>query len=70
MSKISNPHLRTIQLINSFGFKPKKVAEILETSTQVIYNTMKLYERSKFTENDFLKLRKYLKETFYYFNLN
>lgn len=57
-----NYHEKTIELIETLGIKPKKIAEILGKSTSLIYSKMKSYQYHKFNEKDFGLISDYIKK--------
>ena len=57
-----NYHLKTIELIETLGIKPKKIAEILGKSTSLVYNKMKSSQYHRFNENDFNLISAYIKK--------
>lgn len=57
-----NYHEKTIELIETLGIKPKKIAEILGKSTSLVYNKMKATQYHRFNENDFSLISDYIKK--------
>ena len=57
-----NYHKKTIELIETLGIKPKKIAEILGKSTSLVYHKLKSVQYHKFNENDFVLLACYTPE--------
>ena len=57
-----NYHEKIIELIETIGIKPKKLAEILGKSTSLVYSKMKSYKYHKFNEKDFELISEYIKE--------
>lgn len=57
-----NYHKKTIELIETLGIKPKKIAEILGKSTSLVYNKMKSTQYHRFNENDFNLISEYIKK--------
>ena len=55
-------HEKTIELIETLGIKPKKIAEILGKSTSLIYHKLKSVQYHKFNENDFKAISEYIKK--------
>ena len=55
-------HEKTIELIETLGIKPKKIAEILGKSTSLVYNKMKSSQYHRFNENDFKLISDYIKK--------
>lgn len=57
-----NYHEKTIELIETLGIKPKKIAEILGKSTSLVYNKMKSTQYHRFNRNDFILISDYIKK--------
>ena len=57
-----NYHAKTIELIETLGIKPKKIAEILGKSTSLVYNKMKSTQYHRFNRNDFELISDYIKK--------
>ena len=57
-----NYHEKTIELIETLGIKPKKIAEILGKSTSLVYNKMKSTQYHRFNRNDFNLISNYIKK--------
>lgn len=57
-----NYHGKTIELIETLGIKPKKIAEILGKSTSLVYHKLKSIKYHKFNENDFKAISDYIKK--------
>lgn len=57
-----NYHKQTIELIETLGIKPKKIAEILGKSTSLVYNKMKSTQYHRFNRNDFNAISDYIKK--------
>ena len=57
-----NYHEKTIELIETLGIKPKKIAEILGKSTSLVYNKMKSVQYHRFNEKDFETISEYIKK--------
>lgn len=57
-----NYHEKTIELIETLGIKPKKIAEILGKSTSLVYNKMKSTQYHKFNEKDFNAISEFVKK--------
>ena len=57
-----NYHEKTIELIETLGIKPKKIAEILGKSTSLVYNKMKATQYHRFNEKDFKAISDYIKK--------
>lgn len=55
-------HEKTIELIETLGIKPKKIAEILGKSTSLVYNKMKSSQYHRFNENDFNLISEFVKK--------
>ena len=55
-----NYHEKTIELIETLGIKPKKIAEILGKSTSLVYNKMKSTQYHRFNRNDFELIYEYI----------
>ena len=55
-----NYHKQTIELIETLGIKPKKIAEILGKSTSLVYHKMKSVQYHRFNENDFNLIYDYI----------
>lgn len=56
------PHEKAIHIIELFGLKPKKVAEIICKSQSVVYDKMKGYDSNKFLDEQLELLRNFIKE--------
>lgn len=56
------PHEKAIYIIDLFGIKPKKVAEIIGKSQSVVYDKMKGYDSNKFLDEQLELLRNFIKE--------
>lgn len=57
-----NYHEKTIELIETLGIKPKKIAEILGKSTSLVYNKMKSTQYHRFNEKDFNLISDFIKK--------
>lgn len=57
-----NYHEKTIELIETMGIKPKKIAEILGKSSSLVYNKIKSTQYHRFNENDFNLISEYIKK--------
>lgn len=57
-----NYHEKTIELIETLGIKPKKIAEILGKSSSLVYNKIKSTQYHRFNENDFNLISEYIKK--------
>ena len=57
-----NYHEQTLELIETLGIKPKKIAEILGKSTSLVYNKMKSTQYHRFNEKDFNLISNYIKK--------
>ena len=57
-----NYHEQTIELIETLGIKPKKIAEILGKSTSLVYNKTKSTQYHRFNEKDFNAISDYIKK--------
>ena len=57
-----NYHEKTIELIETLGIKPKKIAEILGKSTSLVYHKMKSSQYHRFSEKDFETISEYIKK--------
>ena len=55
-------HEKTIELIETLGIKPKKIAEILGKSTSLIYHKIKSFQYHRFNRNDFELIYEYIKK--------
>lgn len=55
------PHEKAINIIDLFGIKPKKVAEIIEKSQSVIYDKIKLND-TRFSDEELKKIQAFIKE--------
>ena len=55
-------HEKTIELIETLGIKPKKIAEILGKSTSLVYHKIKSIQYHKFNENDFVLISDYINQ--------
>lgn len=55
-------HKKTIELIETLGIKPKKIAEILGKSTSLVYNKMKSSQYHRFNKKDFNAISDYIKK--------
>jgi hypothetical protein len=53
-------HEKTIELIETLGIKPKKIAEILGKSTSLVYSKMKSSQYHRFNRNDFELISEYI----------
>ena len=56
------PHEKAIHIIDLFGIKPKKVAEIIGKSQSVVYDKLKGYASNKFLDEQLELLRNFIKE--------
>ena len=56
------PHEKAIHIIELFGIKPKKVAEIIGKSQSVVYDKLKGYASNKFLDEQLELLRNFIKE--------
>ena len=56
------PHEKAIHIIELFGIKPKKVAEIIGKSQSVVYDKIKGYASNKFLDEQVELLRNFIKE--------
>lgn len=56
------PHEKAINIIELFGIKPKKVAEIIGKSQSVVYDKLKGYASNKFLDEQLELLRNFIKE--------
>ena len=56
------PHEKAIHIIDLFGIKPKKVAEIIGKSHSVVYDKLKGYASNKFIDEQLELLRNFIKE--------
>lgn len=56
------PHEKAIHIIELFGIKPKKVAEIIGKSQSVVYDKLKGYASNKFIDEQLELLRNFIKE--------
>ena len=56
------PHEKAIHIIELFGIKPKKVAEIIGKSQSVVYDKLKGYASNKFLDEQVELLRNFIKE--------
>lgn len=56
------PHEKAIHIIDLFGIKPKKVAEIIGKSQSVVYDKLKGYASNKFLDEQVELLRNFIKE--------
>ena len=56
------PHEKAIHIIDLFGIKPKKVAEIIGKSQSVVYDKIKGYASNKFLDEQVELLRNFIKE--------
>lgn len=57
-----NYHEQTIELIETLGIKPKKIAEILGKSTSLVYHKIKSTKYHRFNEKDFNAIYEYIKK--------
>lgn len=57
-----NYHEKTIELIETLGIKPKKIAEILGKSASLVYNKMKSTQYHRFNEKDFKLISDFIKK--------
>lgn len=57
-----NYHEKTIELIETLGIKPKKIADILGKSTSLVYHKLKSVQYHKFNEKDFKAISEYIKK--------
>ena len=55
-------HEKAIHIIELFGIKPKKVAEIIGKSQSVVYDKMKGYDSNRFLDEQLELLQKFIKE--------
>ena len=55
-------HEKAIHIIELFGIKPKKVAEIIGKSQSVVYDKLKGYASNKFIDEQLELLRNFIKE--------
>lgn len=56
------PHEKAIHIIDLFGIKPKKVAEIIGKSQSVVYDKIKGYASNKFLDEQLELLQNFIKE--------
>lgn len=56
------PHEKAIHIIELFGIKPKKVAEIIGKSQSVVYDKLKGYASNKFLDEQLELLQNFIKE--------
>ena len=56
------PHEKAIHIIDLFGIKPKKVAEIIGKSQSVVYDKLKGYASNKFLDEQLELLQNFIKE--------
>ena len=56
------PHEKAIHIIDLFGIKPKKVAEIIGKSQSVVYDKLKGYASNKFIDEQLELLQNFIKE--------
>ena len=54
-------HEKAIYIIDLFGIKPKKVAEIISKSQSVIYDKLKLND-TRFSDEELKKIQIFIKE--------
>ena len=55
-------HDKTIELINTFGMQPKKIAEILGKSKSLVYAKIKQAQKNSFNKSDFETISDYIKK--------
>ena len=55
-------HEKAIHIIELFGIKPKKVAEIIGKSQSVVYDKMKGYDSNRFLVEQLELLQNFIKE--------
>lgn len=56
------PHEKAIRIIDLFGIKPKKVAEIISKSQSVVYDKLKGYASNRFLDEQLELLQNFIKE--------
>lgn len=53
---------KTIELINTIGMQPKKIAEILGKSKSLVYAKIKQAQKNSFNKSDFETISDYIKK--------